>query len=238
MTPQTVRTLYVNGPNTGGCGKTWCLLLVAGYLKSKGLKRIYVDADPGNRGTERSFEQFLEGQPVAKIDIQDPQDLDNIFNMTAKSEVDVLVDLPANASGNMEEWWKNLATPDMFDSFGIRLVTLISITPTGGVKAALNHLETVGPNGTFVICLNRIGYVPKPKPKEIAFKEWLSITPPQEYDIRTVEIGHLDDFARNRIISSRCLPSQISGTEASEAMVLKRINDWSKKVHAQFDAIL
>ena len=235
MSIQTVRSLYASGGDLGGPGKTVTLVLVADWLKSKGMKRAYVDADTGNRDTARSFEHFLKDQPVARVNIQDPEDLDLVFNMTAKSEVDVLVDLPAGASQNMRVWWEQIVTPDMFEEAGIQLVTLIPVTPSpGSVQNALDYLETVGPNGTFVIGLNRIGYELSPKPKEILFQEWLSVQTPQEYDIRTIEIGHLDAFAMKALVAARCLPSQITGVQA---LVAKRIKVWAQKVHAQLDSI-
>lgn len=234
MTPQTVRRLFTSGGDSGGNGKSVSLLLVADWLKSKGLKRAYIDADQGNKGTARSFEHFLQGQPVTRVDIQDPEDLDRIFNMTAKSEVDVLVDLPAGASQNMKVWWE-LVDTSMFDEAGIQLITLIPVTPApGSVENALEYLETVGPTGTFIICLNRMGYELSPKPKEILFQEWLSVQAPQEYDIRTIEIRHLDSFAMKALVAARCLPSQITGVEA---LVQKRVKMWAQKVHAQLDAI-
>lgn len=235
MTPQTIRNLYVSGGDAGGSGKSVSLVLVSDWLKSKGLKSSKIDGDSGNRGTARSFEHFLQGSSVHQINIQDPEDLDTIFNLTARGEVDVLVDLPAGASQNMRVWWKDLVTPDMFEAAGIRLVTLIPVTPSpGSVESALEYLETVGTNGTFVICLNRIGYELSPKPKEVLFKDWLSVQAPQEYDIRTIEIGHLNAFAMRTLVEARCLPCQITGVDI---LTIKRISAWAKAVHVQLDAI-
>jgi hypothetical protein len=238
MTPQIIRTLYINGANTG-CGKTLSLVLVADYLWSKGMKRAYIDADPGNSGTIRSFQHFLKDQPVTKINVQDPEDLENIFNMTAESEVDVLVDLPGNSSSTMAKFWSDIAVPEMFSEHGIRLVTLLPVTSTDGVEPALNHMETVGPNGTFVICLNRIGYTPAPKPKEILFKEWMDVVVPSDYDVKTIEIPHLDKHALKALVASRCLPSKVTPSKATgvNSTTDRNIKAWAKKVHVQLDTI-
>lgn len=237
MTPQIIRNLWVSGSNAGGGGKTVSLALIANYLWSKGLKRTYIDADPGNKGTARAFGNFLKGQPVTPINIQYPKDLDFILRSASKSESDFLCDLPANAAatGNMEEWWHQIADATMFDELGIRLITLIPVTPNPGSREnALEYLETVGPNGTFIICLNRISYEPSRRPKEILFEEWLSVDPPKEYDIKTIEIGFLDEDSMKSLSIAQCLPSQITGVDA---LTSRRIKFWADNVNVQLDAI-
>lgn len=238
MTPQTIRSLYISGSDSGGCGKSISLVLIADYLWSKGIKRTYIDADPGNKGTARAFENFLNGQPVTRLNIQYPEDLDFILRSASKSESDFLCDLPANAAatGNMLEWWHSVADAATLDELGIRLVTLIPVTPNpGSVENALEYLETVGPNGTFIICLNRISYEPSPRPRDVLFKEWLSVEAPKEYDIRTIEIGFLDPVSMKALSVAQCLPSQITGVDVLISKRIKMI--WAKKVHVQLDTI-
>lgn len=239
MTTQKIRTLYCTGGDSGGNGKSLCAVLFANWLKSKGIKRAYIDADPGNEGTARAFSHFLEGSPVRRIDIMDEEDLDNIFNLSAASEVDVICDLPANSSsGNMGRWWRNVATPEAFNACNLRLVTIIPVTPLpGAVQNALNYMETVGNNGTYVIALNRFKYAYSPKPVDKVFEEWMSVIPEvnKKYDLRTIEIDHLPDHYRDQWVASQTLPSQIKDVPY---LVGSGIRSWANKVNEQLEACL
>lgn len=233
MTQTKKKRLFVSGGDGGGNGKTLALILVADWLKSKGLKRAYIDCDTGNKGTARSFTNFLKDQPVRALNVQNPEDLDNIFNLTVASECDVLVDLPANASGNMAKWWAESATPALFESENIQLVTLIAFTPdTGSLQNALNWMETVGNSGTYAVCLNRNQYALAPKARDVLFAEWHSVQT-TGYDVRTIEIDYLNDHAKKKLVAAECLPSQISVKD--NRIVENSIKNWAAKVHIQLD---
>jgi len=226
------KTLFCNGSDAGGCGKTICMVLIADWLKAIGIPRGYIDADPGNSGTARAFSHYLKGQDVRKLNVQDPEDLDAIFNLASQAGGPVLCDLPANASGNMASWWAEIATPDMFESQNTNLVTIIPVTNApGSVQNALDWLETVGNQGTFIIALNRMNYALAPKPVKVVFSDWFAVAP-AEYDIKTIEIGHLDHFAMRVLVDAQCLPSLVS----ADVLVEKRIKSWAANVHKQLDA--
>src|SRR5258707_1656386 len=95
----------------GGVGKTVALVAIADYLQAKGQKFFCTDCDTENGGKLTSFGHWFHGK-AETLNLRNTSDCDKLLEGSGNSGVPfVLADLPANSSGDVARWWKEVVTP-------------------------------------------------------------------------------------------------------------------------------
>lgn len=223
----------------GGSAKTTDLALVADHLFATGRTCSIIDCDLENTGTPSSFANWF-GSKANQLDLRDPEACDMLLRKTAQSGAEFcLCDLPANSSGDLVDWLETVATPELIESLGLRMVTICAINPTAGAaESAVHWMDALGERSAYLVMLSRTGFERRPKPREIAFEswfEWLKQSP-QTLPFHTVEVPHLHLPTMTALLGMQKLPSKVIKDPSIDPIVRARIQSWVKPVHAQLEA--
>ena len=124
--------LIITCGGRGGVGKTLALLAIADYLHAKGHAFVPADCDTENRGKVSSFAYWFSGKALL-FNLRNTEDCDRLLTGSADSGAPfVLADLPANASGDIAGWWKEVVTPDNLQELNLEISAIGVVTPQVG----------------------------------------------------------------------------------------------------------
>jgi hypothetical protein len=234
--PET--TLILTAGGRGGSAKTTSLALIADCLVTKGRSFSVVDCDLENAGTPSAFGNWFGGK-ANQLDLRDPEACDTLLRQSSQSGTEfVLCDLPANSSGDLIDWLETVATPELIQALGLRLITVCAVSPAAGAAESAAHwMATLGERSTYLVTLSRIGFERKPKATEVTFEawfQWIKDNPP-ETPFQTVEIPHLHLPTMTALIAMQKLPSKVIKDPGLDLIVRGRIQSWVRPVHAQLE---
>ena len=72
-----------------------------------------------------------------------------------------LVDLPANATGDIATWLQDVATADLIEEMGLDILAIGVVTPqAGSARSVVQWITTLGDRASYLIALNRDEYEP------------------------------------------------------------------------------
>ena len=237
MTTKSInKYLFITGGPTS-VGKTTIAAVCADWARCRGKTIQFLDYDISKRGAPTAFANFAQGEKGAMLNVQDEDDLDALLRGTSGSDIDcTFADLPGNASHQgsvVLKWFQEIGQSTEFEFYGIRLITIVPIVPMpGSTQAALQWMNSVGPQGVFLVALNRMQFSLYEKPIKDLFDDWMSVDA-GGFNIKTVEVPHLQGKARNWWVSSRRLPSKEEPGDPREHRL--RIKKWKNTIHDQLD---
>ena len=222
----------------GGVGKTLALVAVADYLHSKGYKLVPTDCDTENRGKVSSFAYWFDGKTLL-LNLRNTEDCDKLLSGSATSGAPfVLADLPANASGDIAGWWKEVVTPDNLKELDLEVTAIGVVTPqAGSAESVWEWIETLGGSIGYLVALNRLIFERVPSATEDVFDDWFRLQPGKDISVETFELCYLHGPALEALTDSRKLPSRaIKGTDI-HVLLRSRIKAWIERIHSQLDKL-
>lgn len=238
----TVVTITCGG--RGGTGKTSVLVAIADYLESRGTKRALIDCDTENAGQPTCFSHWLDGKGNV-LNLRNPDDRDRLLTDSAESGVPfVLVDLPANATGDISIWLQDVATAALIRDMGLTVIALGVVTPSpGSARSVVKWVENLGDRARYLVALNRIDYEMVPGPTEKVFAEWFEVAVPALVPaivsadrIQTIEIPNMEAHGMAAMVNLGKLPSKALQTPTLHLLHKQRIKTWRDRIYAQLDA--
>ena len=128
--PQAHRsTLIIPSSEKGGIGKTLTCVALANYLRDQGQKVACFDFDTGNQGDTGCLAHWFGGN-VNLLSLRVWEHRDRLLIDAVDSGADYIVaDLPANSIADLETWLESVATAELINDMGLRLIAVPVITP-------------------------------------------------------------------------------------------------------------
>lgn len=222
----------------GGVGKTITLVAIADFLRARGQIVAPVDCDSENAGKPSCFGHWFGGQATV-LNLRNPADCDALLESAAESDAPyVVADLPANSSGDLAAWWKEVATPETIRELGLKVVAIGAITPQpGAAQSVIEWMATLGERAEYLVALNRIAPEAAPKAKEETFSDWYGAARTVGASASILEIPHLLNQAMGVLTQTAKLPSEAVEGTAIPVLTRQRIKTWRDRIHAQLGAL-
>ena len=230
------KTLIMTMGGRGGVGKTIALVSIADYLKSKGHKIATVDCDTENADKVSAFAHWFDGK-TERLNLRNPKDCDRLLVDASSAPCDyVLTDLPANAGGDLAEWWQDAVTSETLEELELSILAVGVITQQeGSAHSVMEWVDALGQHVGYLVALNRLVAERVPAPAMEAFADWHAIAP-KDIAIPTFEIPHLYDEDMGTLTRLGMLPGKaIQGTNLF-ILPRTRVKRWRDKIHRSLDS--
>jgi hypothetical protein len=231
-----MKHLVITACGRGGVGKTTAGVALADYLSEKGYDITPFDCDTENAGKLSSFSQWFGGS-AETFNLRNPDDCDRLLEAAANSEADyILCDLPANASGDIAEWWNQVVTPETLKELGLHIIGLGVVSPhPGSAESVHEWIDVLGSRVRYLVALNRLLFERVPGPANQVFSVWNAL-PVSGVALSSFEIPHLHGPAMEAMIRSGKLPSDVIRDKGLHVMPRARVKQWRDTVHRNLDA--
>jgi hypothetical protein len=238
--PKTKIILTCGGK--GGTGKTTVLVAITDYLRSRGAEAALMDCDTENAQQVTCFAHWLGGKENL-LNLRDATDRDRLLTDSAAAGVPyVLVDLPANATGDIATWLQDVATADLIAEMGLEVLAVGVVTPqAGSARSVVQWVNTLGDRASYLVALNRLEYEPVPRPAERVFPEWFEVALPMLAGkvpadrIHTIDVPNMEAHGMHAMVQLGKLPSKAIQDPSLHLLHKKRVKTWRDKIFAELD---
>lgn len=241
-TKPTATKIILTCGGKGGVGKTTILVAITDYLRSTGADLTTMDCDTENAQQVSCFSHWLSGKGNI-LNLRDATDRDRLLTDSAAAGVPyVLVDLPANATGDIATWLQDVATAELIAEMGLEILAVGVVTPhAGSARSVVQWISTLGDRASYLVALNRIEYEPVPRPARQAFAEWFDAALPllegkvSPDRIRTIEIPNMEAHGMLAMVTLGKLPSKAMEDPALQILHKSRVRTWRNQIYAELD---
>lgn len=231
--------MYITHGGRGGSAKTTSMIALADTLVKMGKDFAAVDCDTENNGKSSSFGSYLKAE---LLDLRSTEECDRLLDIASQNSI-TLVDLPANAGGDILPWVETAFEPSVLEAYDVDVTFLLSITPESGAFAsAMQWVDSLQDLVDYIVVLNRKVATRTRLPSERVFPEYFGtatgrefrkVFAPREVEIEGLVAGSMSAWAKKP-----ALPSAIESDPNFPVLDRARINAWIKKIRPQFERAL
>jgi len=142
--------IHLVGGEKGGVGKSVLARILAQYCIDKSLPFKAYDGDLSHGALMRYYGDFSEA-----VDLRNFESIDRIVEDAVERDLDIIVDLPAQASFGLDKWIEDSGIVDFSKELGI-ILTLWHVMDDGtdSVRLLNRTLETYGAGPDYIIVRN------------------------------------------------------------------------------------
>lgn len=142
--------IHLVGGEKGGVGKSVMARILAQYCIDRNLPFKAFDGDLSHGALMRYYAEYSEA-----VDLRDFESIDRIVEDTVESDMDIIVDLPAQASFGLDKWIEEAGIVDFSTDLGI-ILTLWHVMDDGtdSVRLLDRTIETYGEGPDYIMVRN------------------------------------------------------------------------------------